>query len=118
MTGKLNLAKFEHFLAPVKNKEGQPEECVVIPIKRNSIFKSDKGNLFVDIVALYVVPEKRKGEDSHMIIQSFSKEDREKIKAAGLSAPILGNLKEWGEAVEQPNTSADFSGSDISDLPF
>lgn len=122
ITGKINLAKFEHFLTQVPNKSGQKEECIVIPIKRNSLIRTDKGNVFFDIAAFEVAPEKRKGEDTHLVSQSFDKDTREKMKASGQNAPILGNLRDWnqsGGGEQSANTSNDFSGAAVGDdLPF
>jgi hypothetical protein len=119
LTGKLNLAKLEHILHSFKGKDGQLMECIVIPIVKNSLFKTDKGNVFIDIAAFETPLEKRKGDDTHMVTQSFDKEKREAMKAAGTYAPILGNLRDWnqGGGSQEANVSEGFAPVS-DDLPF
>lgn len=121
ISGKLNLAKFQHVLSTFKNKAGEKEECIVIPIKRNNLFRSEKGNVFLDIAGFEIAPEKRKGDDTHIVVQSFSKEEREKRKAAGEQSEIIGNLRiNDGTGSPEPNVADDITpgaeGED--DLPF
>ena len=122
ITMNLNLAKFEHFVKEFKNKEGGSEECIIIPIKRNSLVKTDKGNVFCNAKMVFIKPEKRKGDDTHMIVQSFGKEKDKAMQDTGERAPILGNARDWyeGGQSEQANTTTDFSSEPEpgDDLPF
>lgn len=136
ITGKLNLAKLEHFITNVKNKAGEPEECIIIPIKRNSLFRTDKGNVFIDIAAFETPIEKRKivditvgdktfkrYESTHIVSQSFDPKKREEMKKAGQYAPTLGNLSDSDKQLDSSgtdaaNTSQDFAGDVGDDLPF
>lgn len=124
ITGKINLASLEHAIVPMKSKTGESIDCLVIPIKKNNLFKSEKGNVYLDFAAFEVAPEKRKGEDTHLIVQSFDKAKREAMKAAGEQSAILGNLRASEYSSEAaPNISTEFTPSDFagggnSDLPF
>jgi hypothetical protein len=112
LTGKLNLAKLEHVIREFPSAAGGKMECIVIPIEKNSLFKTEKGNVFLDIAVFETVLEKRKGDDTHMVSQSFPKEKREAMKASGVYAPILGNLRDWsqeGGASTEANVSQDFA---------
>lgn len=122
ITGKINLASFEHAILPMKSKAGEVE-CIVIPIKKNNLFKSEKGNVYLDFAAFEVAPDKRKGDDTHIIVQSFDKAKREAMKAADERAPILGNLRASEHASEAaPNTLTEFTSADMpeggGDLPW
>ncbi len=123
ITGKINLAGLEHAILPMKSKTGEAIDCIVIPIKKNNLFKSEKGNVYLDFAAFDVAPEKRKGDDTHIITQSFDKAKREAMKAANERSPILGNLRASEYASETtPNTSTEFTSADMpdgaDDLPF
>lgn len=120
ITGKINLAKLEHILREFPSKSGEKIECIVMPIKKNHLFKSDKGNVFLDLAAFDIAPEKRKGDDTHLVVQSFNKETRDKMKADGVQSPILGNLRaDGGAPSDEPNTSEDFTAeTGKDDLPF
>jgi hypothetical protein len=117
MNGKFNLAAFHHAIMNVGRKDGSKVECIVIPIKENNLFKSDKGNVYCDFKAWPIAPEKRKGDDTHLINQSLKKEDREALKAAGKYPPMLGTLKEY--QAESPDTvDQSFTSEVAGDLPF
>lgn len=120
ITGKINLAKFEHVLRKFKNKKGEEEECIVIPIKRNKFFRSEKGNVFVDIVAFDKKPEHVQNDETHSLKQSLSKDELAKMKEKGEYTPFIGDLRvSGGGGNEQPNTSDDFSDeAGADDLPF
>jgi len=137
ITGKLNLSKLEHFITDVKNKAGEKEKCIIIPIVRNSLFATEKGNVFIDIAAFEIPIEKRKivdiasgdksfkrYESTHIVNQSFDPKKREEMKKAGLYAPTLGNLSDQdkqldSQASDAPNASPDFGGVEPGDdLPF
>lgn len=113
-TGKLNLAKLEHVIKPISSKEGGKIDCLIIPIEKNKLYKSEKGNVFLDLAVFEIDPAKRKGDDTHLVVQSLSKEDRE----AGKQGAILGNLRDFGApAADTPNVSDDLQPSE-DDLPF
>lgn len=139
ITGKLNLAKLEHVIREFPMKDGSKQECIVIPIKKNSLYRTDKGNVFLDIYANEIPPEKRKVitvkskdgtkeydryESTHIANQSLPEDVREKLKAAGQYAPTLGNLTDsnlqlQSGSSESANVSDDFAAMPEGDgLPF
>lgn len=139
ITGKLNLAKLEHVIREFPMKDGSQQECIVIPIEKNSLFKTDKGNVFLDIFASETPAEKRKVvtvkskdgtkefqryESTHIVNQSLPEDVREKLKAEGKYAPTLGNLTDsnlqlQSGGADSPNVSEDFAPAGPGDdLPF
>lgn len=136
ITGKLNLAKLEHVIREFQMKDGSRQECIVIPIKKNSLFKTDKGNVFLDIVAFETPVEKRKivpvtvgektfdrYESTHIVSQSYDAKKREEVKAAGGYAPTLGNLTDSNLQLQSggsdsANVSEDFAPMPEENLPF
>ena len=86
-TGKINLAK----------------------IDKSKLFKSDKtGAIYLDIVIIET--QNNEYGNSHMVVQSVTKEERE----AGKRGEILGNIKELSQQ-ESTQKSADIQEDD---LPF
>lgn len=119
VSGKLNLAALEH--AIIKTKSG--DEAIVIPIKKNNLFKSDKGNVYLDFSARELDLSKRRegSNDTHIVSQSVGKEAYEKLKAENKYAPTLGNLTVWGGGGGEPKpntTQIDDLGDEVPDLPF
>jgi len=108
---KVNLAVLEHAL--MKTESGT--KCIVIPIEKNHLFESEKGNVYMDLIAF---PVKNPTKDqTHLVKQSLPKELRSKDQ------PIVGNLKLWGENDSRqeaaPNNSAPGKVADgVKDLPF
>lgn len=118
--GKINLAQFEHIIKELPTKDGGKIECIIIPIVKNHIFKSQKGNLFVDFGTKYK-PENFKGEFTHFMKQSVNKTDYEEMKAKGNYPPDFGQMTivAGGGGEPTPNTSSDLpTGEDMDDLPF
>jgi len=117
--GKLNLAMLEHVIMTKKGKDKKDVECIVIPIEKNQLFKSEKGAVYLDIIA-FDVPNSKYG-DTHLVKQSLPKKVREVMSKEELEAmPILGNLKVMGPQEATPNNAA---GDDVvidenDDLPF
>ena len=122
ITGKINLAQLIHGIKKVKTANGE-EDCLIIPIKQNKLFSTEKGNVYLDFAAFEIAPEKRKGEDTHLVVQSFDKETREANKAANIQSPILGNMRASDHAAEAaPQIAPEFTNADFAeggeDLPF
>jgi len=121
--GKINLAQFEHAIKEFPTKEGGKIECIIIPIEKNNIFKSDKGNLFVDF-GTKDKPENFKGEFTHFMKQSVNKMKYEEMKAKGIYPPDFGTMTiaaSGGGGEQRPNVSSDLpaDGMEIpEDLPF
>ena len=127
--GKINLAALRHKIGTF-DKKGSKEiiECIVIPIKDNHLFKSEKGNVFIDLV-VFEMKEPQKDKDgavtqTHIVKQSLPKEVREKqTDAEKREQPILGNLNIYqgqNGFVEKEAKEDESIGSaeDDEDLPF
>ena len=117
--GKLNLRALDSHVMKLKGQSGQVE-CLVIPIEKNNLFKSEKGNVYLDFVAFDTDPDKRKDPDNtHMVVLSLPKEKRD----AGERGPILGNLQDGsggGQSADAPAQPSEALATDDgeADLPF
>lgn len=115
ISGKINLASLQH--ARMKTKQGN--DCIVIPIKANNLFLSEKGNVYLDIQANEHIDSEKK--TTHIVNQSVPKDVYDKLKAAGEYAPTLGNLTDWSKlssGESEPNNLGDVPPVDDQDLPF
>ena len=117
ITGKINLLNLIAAKKMIKGAAGEIE-CLVIPIEKNKLFVGEKG-IYLDLVA-FDIKKQVESKDTHIVKQSFSKEEREKMTEDELKAlPILGNLcvltGERGEAAPVSDTKT--IGPD-DDLPF
>ena len=105
ITGKINLTKLVGVLTERKGQNGMVEG-IFLPIEKNHFFKSDKGNVYLDISA-WALKEPEEGKDTHIMKQSLPKEVYEAMSDEDKKAmPIIGNLKTWGsgEAREEEAT--------------
>jgi hypothetical protein len=116
---KLNLASLTHALMK-SEKTGKP--LLVIPIEENNLFQSEKGNIYLDLIAF---PVKNPTKDqTHIVKQSLSKEVRASMsEEAQKNQPIIGNLKLWDESgthgETEPNNAAPGTIADgVNELPF
>lgn len=125
--GKINLAALEsHKIVEFPTSvPGQKIECIVIPIEKNHLFKSDKGNVYLDIVAFeQKVPQTDKDgaiTQTHLVKQSLPKEIREKqTKEEKMAQPIIGSLCILGKNIteRQAIVDKDLGEPTEDDLPF
>lgn len=118
-TGKLNLAALHHVVQKQKGKTGT-FECLVIPIEKNNLFKSDKtGAVYLDLIAFGL--KEPKDYQTHLVKQSLPKEVREAMSDEEKKAqPIIGNLNMKGEGgfTEANNNAANEVLDAGDDLPF
>ena len=112
ISARINLAQLQHVVEKRKTKSGEQIDVITLPIKNNNLFLSDKGNVFLDLIAFEVAPEKRKTEDTHLVKQSLPKEKQTD------SDPILGNMKVWGQSEATPQQATDMPEPDGEGLPF
>jgi ribosome-binding ATPase YchF (GTP1/OBG family) len=97
--GKINLSKMVHVIS----KTAKGTECIVIPIKENDLFKSEKGNVFMDLV-LWEQKEDKREYGQFKIAQSYSEKKQAEIDA-------LNKGKEKKEMIYPPTLgNADFIG--------
>ncbi len=110
---KLNMAAFKHVVRKMKNKAGVEQECIIIPLEANHLFKGDKG-LYVDITAIAV--KEPKFDDTHILKQGLPKEIYDALTDdQKKQTPIFGNMGPW-----KKNEAAIVvdEGDEESDLPF
>jgi hypothetical protein len=106
--------------ARLTNQRGEAVDCLIIPIKDNHLYESERGDIFLTVTAWE--NDKLKDGKTHLIKQSFNKEVREKMtEEERKTIPILGDMKPVGqEKRELPSYSAGQSvvPQNDGDLPF
>lgn len=123
---KINLAALPSHKIVKVNVGGEPVDAILIPIAKNNLFLSDKGNVFMDLV-LFENKEPLKDKDgliiqTHMIKQSLPKDVREKqTKEEKMNQPIIGSACIIGNFVRDEKPAIqdeDVSVPEEDDLPF
>jgi len=113
ITGKLNLAVLEG-TAIIQGKKGQP--LLVIDINKANLFKSDKGAIYLDIIAF---ENANKQYNDYSVKQSLSREITEREKAENKQRPFLGNMSHMmPKEVTAPEMTVNEVGIEQNDLPF
>ena len=110
---KLNLNNLKNVF--VKDFVGKTEtkKCLCIPIDENDLFVSEKGGIYLDLLAW--TNNKLKDGKTHLIKQSFSKKKREKMTSDEInSQPIIGDIKPL--ELQKAELKTDHVTDD--DLPF
>lgn len=120
---KLNISAFTHMATSMKGKAGNSVEDIFIPIEKNGIFKGTKG-IYIDLIAFPIKNKNNDSKDTHIIKQSFTKEQREVMtKEQQDSQPIFGSLIDWNYVTPQTtDNSIDANQAPVpeagNDLPF
>lgn len=126
--GKINLAALpSHKIASFAVKGSKEQiECIILPLKKNHLFKSDKGNVYLDWVGFKLNTPQTDDEgavtNTHLIKQSLPKEVRAQMsEEEKRQQPIIGNMNVFygGTRAEKPaeeDTSIESPSGD--DLPF
>ena len=117
ITGKINLLNLTAARQMVRGKAGEVD-CLIIPIEKNKLFVGEKG-IYLDLIAFEIKEQKEGRTDTHLVKQSFSKAEREKMTEDQLKAiPILGSLNVGSVRTEsEPVSESKVLGAD-DDLPF
>ena len=122
LTFSLNLIKLKNAGISCLNsaRSGITKKCLIIPIEDNKLFVTEKG-VYLNLIAF----ESNKLENqSHLIKQSFSKEELEKMSDNEKNSyPSLGGINKLveptGETYTSPkDTEAKIEKAPIDDLPF
>ena len=118
--GKINLASLQHVARKMKGQDGEID-VIIIPIEKNNLFKSKKGNVYMDIIAFEI--ENKQYDDTHLVKQSLPKDVRAKMSDdEKKNQPILGNLNVNLSSGESEPQSAAPPSTNINeaeaDLPF
>lgn len=131
--GKINLAALpSHKIVEFpqgKGKDAKMIKCIVLPIEKNNMFISEKGNVYLDLV-IFAMKNPQTDKDggvtqTHIVKQSLPKAVRESMTREEQQAqPILGGMVIYAgdrnTAERQAEQDASFTadaGSD-DDLPF
>jgi hypothetical protein len=116
---KINLAALKN-AAIITSGKNKDVDCILIPIKQNNLFRSEKGAVYLDLIGFETPADKRKGKDTHLIKQSFSKDVLAAMPEEDQKAlPILGNHIDWNQSGEGERVELSaVSVSDADDLPF
>jgi len=116
ISGKINLMNLRAQLRMMKGQE-KDIECLIIPISANKLFKGDKG-VYLDLIGFEIEKPIEGSKDTHLLKQSFSKEEREKMSEDELRVlPILGNLRIWEAGTNEPVSNMNVE-SEENDLPW
>lgn len=133
---KLDLSKLNHVVRELPKKGGGTTKVIILDGPSNHLFFSDKGSVYLDLVAFE--NKEIKFDNTHSIKQSLSKEIRDKMTEDQIkSMPFLGNMKPIGgssnnqanQTTGAPDTSfgempdfgapaATSSNDPLDDLPF
>lgn len=112
---KLNLQNLVCAVRFEKGTVSGPVECLIIPIEKNHLFKSEKG-IYLDLVAFEL--KDKKDNQTHLVKQSLPKEIFEKMTDEQKKAtPILGNISLWEKQEAAPISNGE-PLPENSDLPF
>jgi hypothetical protein len=118
ISGKLNLSMLQHVITEKNSGKtpGKKIKCIIIPIEENDLYLSEKGNVFLDIIAFDSVNEEYK--QTHAVKQSFPKDKYTKDEMK--EKPFLGSLntKIGGGGEPKPNSPASGTTDENDDLPF
>lgn len=111
-------------LMNLKDKTGQPTECLVIPLKNSRIKRAEKSGRLG--MSLDLVPNKDGKDDfgnTHWIKESTTKAERESATPPNL--PFLGNAREYepgGQRTARPAGGdtglLQAAGLEDDDIPF
>ena len=117
-SGSLALTKLKS--AIITTKKGN--RAIVIPIEENFLVEKD-GAIYLPISVIARTEQDQYGQNG-FISQSVSSETykelgKDKVKELGL--PILGNIKDFGNGVNDSSGATNFEGTtdpEEDDLPF
>ena len=119
ITTKLNLSQLKHVIQKKKVKSGEEIDCLVIPIELNNLFKSEKGNVYLDLIGFEIKEKKTDSKDTHLIKQFLPKstydgmtEDEKK------EMKVIGNHVLWSAQEPDPNSPVSEPIDEDDDLPF
>ena len=123
ISAKINLRQLKNVVRSITGKNGNPVECLIIPIKENNLFFGEKG-IYLDLQAFELKDRKPDQKDTHIVKQSFPKEVFDKMsEQEKKDMPILGNMILWGRRESDP-VNFETIGEDpviegtADDLPF
>lgn len=115
---KINLRQLKHIVKKMKRKNGTEVDCLIIPIKENNLYQSEK-SVFLDLIGFDFENSIEGSKDTHLVKQSLPKELLESMSDDQKKAlPILGNHIVWARQEPVPQTADLDLGDEPDDLPF
>jgi hypothetical protein len=115
ITLDVNLGNLKSVVRELKGKNGAVD-CLIIPIKENNLFKGKKG-VYLKIIAFELKNKKDDRKDTHLLKQSYKKEEIEAMSEDQKAAiPLLGSLTVWDDST-QTNASSEISDVEMDNLP-
>ena len=119
---KIDLRQLKSATMKLTGKETGKQECLVIPIDQNNLFRGSKGAIYLDLTAFELKEQKPDSKDTHLVKQSLPKEVFEKLSDNEKKAlPIFGNAIDWARVGSQPQNADIAEPTDeeeTDDLPF
>lgn len=115
---KLDLSKLKHVVRELKTESGRTAKVILLDVASNNIFLSDKGSIYLDLVAFE--NKEIKFDNTHSLKQSLSAEIRKNMTAEQIKTmPFLGNMKPIGGGGNSEQSSAPqaAASSDIGTIP-
>lgn len=108
-------------VAKLQNAQKEVVECLIIPLKDNYLKQNDRGEIYMNLAAFE--SDKLKDGKTHLVKQSFSREDRNSMTDDQLkNVPILGDIKPMdAEKRDLPTYTTEASSTIMAgggDLPF
>lgn len=121
ITTKLNLSGLKSVIKPQRFQDGSMQDCLVIPIDKNNLFKGEKG-IYLELTHIPLKePGKDGRKDTHLVKQNIPKEVYEAMTDEEKQAtPIIGNTIVWagGASNHVGNAAAPVEQKEDDDLPF
>lgn len=118
ITVKINLSKLKGVVKELNGKSGKVK-CLILPMDENKLFEGQKG-IYLDLVGFEIKEQKGDNKQTHLLKQSFTKEELEKMTENQKNElPILGGLTDWSKITT--NTKSETLPESVSvedDLPF
>ncbi|PXX96893.1 hypothetical protein DF185_19835 [Marinifilum breve] len=118
---KINLRQLESFVRTYNGEKSGKQECLVIPIDNNHLFRGEKG-LYLNVRAFEIKNKSadNKSKDTHLLKQDLPKEVYEKMSKEQKEAmAILGGAIYWGKREPNPiEPDETLTENEKDDLPF
>jgi len=93
ITAKINLQALKNAFVHTIQGQNNAKKCICIPIDDNFLYVGQK-SVYLDLIGFELDPDKRKGEDTHLVKQSLPKAVRDNMSdEERRQMPIIGNFR-------------------------
>ena len=117
ITLNVNLGNLKSVVRNLNGTNGDVE-CLIIPIEENKLFKGKKG-VYLEIVAFEYKESNNDRKDTHLLKQSFSKEEQQAMtETEKNNIPLLGNLTDWNKTEVNESKQLKFAEAPKDNLPY